>query len=101
MAAFIAAPLKKEGTIIGVLAAQLDIDRISAIAADYAGLGQTGEIVVGRKIGDEVVFLTPTRLDPEAAFRRKYRLTDASHQTVGGGRPGGRRGGCRQGLPRP
>ena len=64
VAAFIAAPLEKEGTIIGVLAAQLDIDRISAIAGDYDGLGQTGEIVVGRKIGEEAVFLTPTRHDP-------------------------------------
>ena len=59
MAAFIAAPLEKEGSVIGVLAAQLDIDRISAISSDYAGLGQTGEIVLGRRIGDEVIFLTP------------------------------------------
>ena len=77
VAAFIAAPLEKEGTIIGVLAAQLDIDRVSAIADDQDGLGQTGQIVVGRKIGDEAVFLTSTRHDPEAAFKQRYRLADA------------------------
>ena len=82
VAAFIAAPLEKEGTIIGVLAAQLDIDRVSAIAGDYDGLGQTGEIVVGRKIGEEAVFLTPTRHDPEAAFKRRYRLAEASFQPL-------------------
>ena len=88
-AAFIAAPLKKEGTIIGFLAAQLDIDRISAMANDYAGLGRTGEIVVGRKIGDEAVFLTPTRHDPEAAFQRRYRLSEAPPTTVGDSRTEG------------
>ena len=82
VAAFIAAPLKKEGTTIGVLAAHLDIDRVSAIAGDYSGLGQTGEIIVGRKIGDEAVFLTPTRHDPEAAFQRRYLLAEASHQPL-------------------
>jgi PAS domain S-box-containing protein len=82
VAAFIAVPLKTEGTIIGVLAAQLDIDRISAIAGDYMGLGQTGEIVVGRKIGEEAVFLTPTRHDPEAAFHRRYGLTNSSRQPL-------------------
>jgi len=82
VAAFIAVPLKKEGTIIGVLAAQLDIDRISAIAGDYMGLGQTGEIVLGRRIGDEAVLLTPTRHDPGAAFHRRYRLTNSSRQPL-------------------
>ena len=80
VAAFIAVPLKKEGTVIGVLAAQLDIDRISAIADDYLGLGQTGEIVVGRKIGDEAVLLTSTRHDPAAAFNRRYRLAEGFRQ---------------------
>ena len=42
VAAFIAAPLKKEGTTIGVLAAQLDIDRVSAIAGDYAASARPG-----------------------------------------------------------
>ena len=82
VAAFIAAPLEKEGTIIGVLAAQLDIDRVSAIVGDYNGLGQTGEIVVGRKIGEEAVLLTPTRHDSHAAFKRRYRLAEASRQPL-------------------
>ena len=77
IAAFIAAPLEEEGTIIGVLAAQIDIDRISAIAGDSLGLGQTGEIVLGRRIGDEVLLLTPTRHDPEAESHRRYRLADS------------------------
>ena len=82
VAAFIAAPLEKEGTTIGVLAAQFDIDGVSAIAGDYSGLGQTGEIIVGRKIGDEAVFLTPTRHDPEAAFQRRYLLAEASRRPL-------------------
>ncbi len=82
VAAFIATPLEKQGTIIGVLAAQLEIDRISDIAGDYAGLGQTGEIVVGRKIGNDAVFLTPTRHDRQAAFHRRYRITGPSRHPL-------------------
>ena len=82
-AAFIAAPMEKEGTILGFLVAQLGIDRISAMANDDAGLGRTGEIVVGRKIGDEAVFLTPIRQDPEAAFRRKYPPVRGPPTTLG------------------
>ena len=78
VAAFVATPVEKERTVIGVLVAQLDIDRIAAIVGDYAGLGQTGEIVLGRKIGDEAVFLTPTRHDPHAAFHRRESTTSAS-----------------------
>ena len=82
VAAFVATPLKKEGKVAGLLAAQLDLDQISAIASDYAGLGQTGEIVLGRKIGDDAVFLTPTRHDPRAAFHRHYSLSDFPHQPL-------------------
>ena len=89
LAAFIAAPMEKEGTTIGFLVAQLGIDRISAMASDCAGLGRTGEIVVGRKIGDEAVFLTPIRHDPEAAFQRKYRLSEASHRPLAAAVKGG------------
>jgi len=82
VAAFIAVPLENEGTIIGFLAAQLDNDRIHAIASDHAGLGQTGEVIVGRRIADEAVQWIPTRRDPEAAFQRKYRLAKVSRQPL-------------------
>lgn len=42
-AAFIAAPVYKDGTKIGVAAFQLPVDRINEIAGSPAGMGTTGE----------------------------------------------------------
>ena len=98
--AFIAAPLDNEGTIVGVLAAQLDIDRVFALTRDYAGLGQTGQIVVGRKTGDEAVLLTTTPHEPQAASQGRYRLAGSSQEPLAKAMQGGQRRGYRQGFSR-
>jgi PAS domain S-box-containing protein len=74
--AFIAAPVEKDGATIGVLAVRLGTQRIAAIREDHAGLGRTGEVLVGQRMGHEVVFLFSVRQDPNAAFRRRISLAD-------------------------
>ncbi len=74
LAAFIAAPIYKDGKIFGVLALQINTEEIFRLTKDYSGLGETGEVVLGSKISDtnnEMVFINPLRFDPEAAFKRK------------------------------
>jgi signal transduction histidine kinase len=44
------------------------------VVNDYTGLGKTGETVVGARGDHDVVFVTPLRHDPYAAFRRKVPL---------------------------
>ncbi len=73
-AAFIAAPVLREGKLIGVVALRIGSGGINEIINDYSGLGKTGEIVVASKKGDKAVFVMPLRYDPDAAFIKKLVL---------------------------
>jgi len=73
-AAFIAAPIIKDGEVIGVVALQVTNREVYALAQNYAGLGQTGEILIGAKINDKAVFMTPVRHDLNADFRRRIAI---------------------------
>lgn len=73
-AAFIAAPVLKEGEVIGVVVFQLENREAYALMQDYTGLGKTGETLIGSKIGNEAVFINPLRHDPQAAFTRKVAI---------------------------
>jgi two-component system NtrC family sensor kinase len=44
------------------------------VVNDYSGLGKTGETIIVSKIGDNGVFMTPTRFDADAAFKRTFNL---------------------------
>jgi PAS domain S-box-containing protein len=70
-AAFISTPVIMEGNIIGALILQLNTDEIYREVQNYIGLGQTGEIVIASREGNEAVFIAPLRHDPEAAFNKK------------------------------
>lgn len=72
--AFLTCPILKDGRVIAVLAAGLGPERIWRILSDMSGLGNTGEIVVGERIGNEVLVTAPLRSDPNSAFRRKISL---------------------------
>ena len=73
-AAFIAAPIIRDGEVIGVVALQVTNREVYALAQNYAGLGQTGEILIGAKINDKAVFMTPVRHDLNADFRRRIAI---------------------------
>lgn len=45
----------------GVLAARLNLERFFRMINDLTGLGRTGEIVVGKQVGDVVEIVAPTR----------------------------------------
>ena len=77
----IAAPVRDpERGVLGVLAARLNLERFFRLVNDVSGLGESGETVVGKQIDDEVVFMAPTRHDPEAALAR--RVPVGSEQAV-------------------
>lgn len=73
-AAFIASPLFHENVIKGVIAIQLDTNLFYKIVQDYTGLKETGETLVATLLGDEVLFTSPLRFDPDAASKRILRL---------------------------
>jgi len=72
--AFVAAPVLKDGVVIGIVVVQINNGEVYDIVNDYTGLGESGETVVGSLVGDQVVFVTPVRHDPGAAFRRMLPL---------------------------
>lgn len=71
---FLAAPVLCDRAVVGVLALQLNLRHVEALVKEYRGLGESGETLVVARVDDEVVFLTATRGDPAAAFRRKVSL---------------------------
>ena len=58
--------------LIGSIAIELSTDYIMKLMVDYYHkLGETGEIVIGKKMNDHIVALFPTRFNPDAAFNMK------------------------------
>ena len=63
-----------EGAFIGVIAFEVDMSNIYKLIQDVTGLGKTGEVLLGKKTGDEVVYLNPLRHDPEAVLKRSISI---------------------------
>jgi signal transduction histidine kinase/DNA-binding response OmpR family regulator len=83
LAAYYAAPVTRQGQLLGVVMVQINNDNLYKVANDVTSLGTTGETVIVTRVGDEAVFVTPTRNDPDAAFRRKLPITpDSQNATI-------------------
>ena len=52
---------------LGVLAARLNLERFFTLLNDMVGMGETGETVAVRQVGDQVIIQAPTRHDPDAS----------------------------------
>jgi diguanylate cyclase (GGDEF)-like protein/PAS domain S-box-containing protein len=77
-AAFLTAPVLEDGVVIGVLALQLDVDRLEPVTADRTGLGHTGETVLAQRDGDEAFYTAPLRHVEHAAYRYRVMLSAAA-----------------------
>lgn len=65
-----------ENNFIGEVVFSVDMEPLYTLTQDVTGLGETGETLLAKKIGDELIFLNPLRHDPQAALRRKVVLGD-------------------------
>jgi hypothetical protein len=64
-------PIFNQSERIGVVEVVFTADSFLAVTEDYTGLGSTGEVqLVKRTPSDDALFITPSRLDSEAAFAR-------------------------------
>ncbi len=70
-AAYIGVPLSDPGGIIGVAVFEVGKDAVFAVVGDHAGLGDSGETVLGAKRGDAIVVVAPTRFDDELPRGRR------------------------------
>jgi len=69
-AAFMAVPVIHDHHLWGVVAIRLNTDALYTIAGNLAGLGNSGEIVLGSRTDDGVLLTAPLRTDADAAFKR-------------------------------
>ncbi len=63
---------------IGVIVFEVDMTPVYKLVQDVTGLGTTGEVLLGRKIGNQVEFLNPLRHDPNAALARRATIGERS-----------------------
>lgn len=78
--ALVAAPVAREGRVVGVLVGELDNDEVLRVSADLRGLGATGEVQLLGFVGGRALFVAPTRSDRGAAFHRQA-LTESDSVT--------------------
>ncbi len=88
-AAFVAAPVLADGRVIGVVALQFDTEALYRVVNDLTGLGESGEVVVGRQQGDGILITAPLRHDLQAAFRRRVALSSEIALPIRDGSRGG------------
>ncbi len=81
-ACFIAAPVLKDGVIFGIIAAQISTEHIYEVVRDDTGLGETGEAVVARRDGNDLLFMAPLKFDPDAALKRRTPLDSATAEPM-------------------
>ncbi|MDP2921974.1 MAG: ATP-binding protein [Candidatus Omnitrophota bacterium] len=62
------------GVFTGVIVFEMDIDQFYDLIQDATGLGKTGETLLGKKIGNEVLYLNPLRYDSSSSFNRRITI---------------------------
>lgn len=68
---FIGAPIFFKGDFLGVFAFQIPPSAVYKIFQDYTSLKETGEVLIAKKTGNELLFVNPIRHNPHAAFNLK------------------------------
>ena len=63
-----------DGVFIGEIVFEVEMSPIYGLIQDATGLGNTGETLVGKKTGNEVLYLNPLRHDPQAALKRRIAM---------------------------
>lgn len=76
-AMFLAAPVSGlDQKLAGFIVCAIDPAALYAILRETAGLGESGEILIGRREGDRIVFLNPLKYDSQASLRRQITIGD-------------------------
>lgn len=76
---YITAPVKKfDNTEAGEIVFELDMKGAYDLIHETTALGKTGESFIGKKTGNEVLFLSPTKFDANSALNRKVKIGDSN-----------------------
>ncbi|MBF0522568.1 MAG: HAMP domain-containing protein [Candidatus Omnitrophica bacterium] len=64
------------GELVGVVAFSVDMGSVYRLMQDRTWLGKTGETLIGKKVGDRVIYLNPLRYDTEAVLTKHVHIGD-------------------------
>jgi len=79
---YITMPLIRNNKVLGVLAYQIEENKLNIITRDYLDLGRTGEIVLAVQSGSRATFITPTRNDPNIKFTTKELFVESGFEAM-------------------
>jgi PAS domain S-box-containing protein len=65
-----------QGAFIGAVALEIDMVPIFKFIQDTTGLGTSGEVLIARKEGNAILFLSPLQHDPNAALKKAVSLQE-------------------------
>ncbi|MBF0479130.1 MAG: HAMP domain-containing protein [Candidatus Omnitrophica bacterium] len=66
----------------GLVVFEVDAKPIFQLIGEATGLGKTGETLIGKKIGDQVIFLNPLRHDSQATLQRSIKMGDKNGEPI-------------------
>jgi signal transduction histidine kinase len=67
---------------VGVVKAAIELNRILDVIGDHTGLGDTGELVLARRSGEHIEFLSPLRHTQDAALKLRLGTSNSAVQTL-------------------
>ena len=79
-AAFVGAPIYKDGSLIGTMVVQLPTEYINQLAQERAGLGETGDTYI---VGSDMLMRSDSRFQAGTAFKQRVD-TEGSRQALNG-----------------
>ncbi len=71
-----------DNTLVGVIALEIDMSQIYSFIQETKGLGETGETLIAKKVGQNVLFLNPLRHDRTTALVRKVNIGHYSSRPI-------------------
>ena len=74
-AAFFLAPVMQYGQLAGVVAFQVDVNKLQRVAMDRTGLGRSGEAVLATQVGESFFYTASLRHLENAAFGTPHPLS--------------------------
>jgi methyl-accepting chemotaxis protein WspA len=78
----IVSPVLKDGLMVGLAALELDASTIFRSFNTYFGLGDTGDVTLAMREGDEITYVAPSRFNPTAAFKDRLQIGSQSGQDM-------------------
>jgi signal transduction histidine kinase len=72
----------QRGVFAGELVFEMDMDTVNNLILDNAGLQETGETVIGKKAGDDVMLINPTRHAPYVSLGKIIKRADIAGEPI-------------------